>query len=575
MPSTTGGVAGAFARYDPRVDARRLERLLPLAVFLFALLIRLPGLGWGLKNDLRNASLHPDEAPNFGYSRNVVPGLGQFTPGFYSYGTLYLTSLRVASDVATAYTGAPKTKEGWSWTDPTKTDWDWVSRCHLAGRILSVLAGAATAALAYLIARRIVGPPGGLLAGTFIAVAPAHVVHSRFQTPDVLAAALIAGALYFAVRTLDPRDEKARLAPATWCGILAGLSAGVKYTGILVLLSLYAALALRKREGWLREAAVATAIALGVFVLTTPGALLDTDNFKAGLAFEMQHTATGQELFFTGTSNGFIYHLSNLWVGTGPILALMGFAGLVWAAFRRQAWAFVLLAFMLPTYVLIGRAEVKYMRYTFPLYVGLAAGFGYAVAAAQRRKGWNSAAVAASIVGLGGIPGGGVRDTVPLTLSMVREDPRDTAARFLKKDSKSVGLARDPWYWSPSLVPDGAAPRSYWNAIRGEIEASANPKVEYVVQDGHQTYFDPALFERKPARIVTTNFETDYPEILRTRQDLGADETGRVAAANAWLDQLRKEYELETAFATRERITGIEDMDYVQPQVRVWKRKVP
>lgn len=540
-----------------------------------ALLIRLPGMGWGLKNDLRNASLHPDEAPNFGYSRAVVPGLLQFTPGFYSYGTLYLTSLRIVSDVTTAYTGAPKTRDGWSWTDPSKVDWDWVSRCHLAGRLLSALAGAATAVIAYLIALRIAGLSAALLAGAFIAVAPAHVVHSRFQTPDVLAAALIGAALLFAVRTLDPKEEEARLHPSTWCGVFAGLSAGVKYTGILVLLALYAALALSKRPSRTRESLVATAVALGVFILTTPGILLDSEAFLKGLVYEMRHTATGQELFFTGTANGFAYHLSNLWIGIGLVLTTMGLAGLAWAAFRRQAWAWVLIAFGLPYYLLIGRAEVKFMRYTFPLYVGLAAGFGYAVAAAQRRKGWDKAAVAATIVGLGGFPGGGVHDTLPLTLGMAREDPRDAAGRFLRTDPKSVGLARDPWYWSASLVPDGSAPRSFWPAIRAEIETSSTPAVRYIVQDGHQTYFDLALFDLKPERIAVTNFEMEYPLRLRDRRDLASAEAARVEAANRWYDRLRKEYAPERTFANSPVTYGIEDMDYVRPQVIVWKRTAP
>jgi len=559
----------------PTVDARRLERLLPLAVFLFALLIRLPGLGWGLKNDLHNASLHPDETPNFGYSRQVVPGLGQFTPGFYSYGTLYLTSLRVASDVTTAYTGAPKTKDGWSFGDPTQTDWDWVARCTMAGRGLSVIFGALTAMVAYLITRRIANPPAGLLAGAFIAIAPAHVVHSRFQTPDIMAAALIGGALYFAVRALDPKDEKARLSPATWCGILAGLSAGVKYTGILVLLALYVALGLKKPEGWIRQAAVATVTALGVFILTTPGILLDNARFMHDFLFEVNHTATGQELFFAGTQSGFLFHISNLSTGIGPVLLLMAVAGLGWAAYRKQTWAFVVLAFLIPYYLLIGKAEIKYMRYTFPLYVGLAVGFGYAVSVAQRRKGWDKGSVALAILGIGGIPNGGIRETAPLTLGMISEDPRDAAARFLKADPKSVGLARDPWYWSPSLVPDGPDPRGpSWPLIRNEIQASTAPKIEYpLTMEGGQTYFDLSVFDRKPDRIAVTNFEVEYPERLRGRTDLQAGETAMVKAANAWVDRLRQEYEIERIEGAPG--SGVEDMDYVRAQVAIWKRKTP
>lgn len=558
------------------VDARRSLRLLPLAVFLVALLVRLPGLGWGLKNDLRNASLHPDETPNFGYSRSVNLALGQLTPGFYSYGTLYLSTVHVAADVVSGYTGGPKTKEGWSWTDPAKTDWDWVSRCIFGGRIVSVLAGAATALIAFLLAQRVAGTVAGLLAGAFIAVAPAHVVHSRFMTPDVLASALIGGALYFAVRALGPKDDKARLSPAAWCGVLAGLSAGVKYTGILVLLSLYAALALRKHPGWVREAVASTLVALGVFLLTTPGVFLQTAKFMEDFTFELRHTAAGQELFFSGTSSGFLFHLANLSFGIGLVLVLMSVIGLGWAAYRRHSWAFVLLAFLLPYYLLIGRAEIKYMRYTFPLYVGLAIGFGYAVSTAQRRGVWGKVAAGAAIVGVGGIPGGGIHDALPLTLGMMGEDPRDAAGRFLRADLRSVGLARDPWYWSASLIPDGANPRSFWSAIRGEMRSAASPRVDYPLgPDGSQTYFDPRLFDAKPDRVATSNFETEYPIWLRSRKDLGPDETVRVATANAWLDRLRRDYEVERVFANAERTYRIEDMDYVRPQVTVWKRRTP
>ena len=583
--------------YAPRVEARRRSSLLPLAVFLFALLLRLPGLGWGLKTDIRNASLHPDETPNFGYSRAVVPALGRFTPGFYNYGTLYLTAFSIASDVATGYTGGPKTKEGFAWGDPAKTDWDWVSRCILAGRVLSLLAGAATALVVFLLGRRIADPIAGLLAGALVAIAPAHVVHSRFATPDVLATALIGAALLFAVRSLDPPDDKARISPAAWCGVFAGLSASVKYTGILVLFALYAALALRRTPGWGLQAGYATAVAVVAFVLTTPGVLLETPKFVADFTYEMRHTATGQELFFAGTSSGFVYHLANLSVGIGLVLASMGIAGLGWAAYRRHAWTLVLLAFMIPYYLLIGRAEVKYMRYTFPLYVGLAVGFGYAVSAAQRRGVWGRVAVGGAILGFGGLPGGGVHDTLPLTLGMMDEDPRDTAGRYLAKAGGTVGLARDPWYWSATVVPDGADPRSAWPAIRAEILTSASPRVAYPLTDsGTPTYFDPRLFDEKPERIATSNFEIDYPENLRGRSDLTTEQKASVATANAWTDRLKRDYTPERLFGpllprsgldvgaltpdgatalARSRTSGIEDMDYVSPQVIVWKRRTP
>jgi hypothetical protein len=40
-------------------------------VFLFAFLIRLPGITWGLPNALHNQSYHPDEQVIFSYSQGV------------------------------------------------------------------------------------------------------------------------------------------------------------------------------------------------------------------------------------------------------------------------------------------------------------------------------------------------------------------------------------------------------------------------------------------------------------------------------------------------------------------------
>ena len=556
------------------MDARRLDRWLPLVVFVLALLVRLPGIGWGLRTQHRNASLHPDETPNFGYSRAVVPALGWFTPGFYSYGTLYLTSLSVATDVASAYTGGPKTREGWSWTDPSKTDWDWVSRCILAGRVLSTLAGAATAMVVFLLGRRIAGALAGIAAAALIAISPALVVHSRFSTPDVQAVSLISLALWMAVEASRPDAQGKRVSYADWCGIATGLAASVKYTGALVLLALYAALALGKHPRALRKAAGATLLAVFVFVLTTPGVVLDSAAFLRDFVFEMRHTATGQELFFAGTANGFIFQAGNLFLGIGPFLVVGGVSGLAWACYRRRTWAFVLLAFAFPYSVLIGRAEVKFARYSFPLYPPLAVGFGYAIATARRRRGWGGVAVAGGLLGIGGIPAGGVRETVDLTLAMLRPDPRDVAGDFLRHDPLPVGLARDPWYWTPSLVPDGAAPRSAWPAIRAEIQASSLPAVLYpLTAEGGQTYFDPRTFDLRPPRIATTGFETDYPVRLRGRKDLAPGEESRVEAANAWLDRLHSEYEIERVEGTQG--YGVEDLDYVRPQVRIWKRKTP
>ena len=71
--------------------------LIALALFVAALVLRWVGIGWGLPNDIRNQSLHPDEPVIWMYAQQLDPGRGDFDPSFYQYPTLYLTALKVAS----------------------------------------------------------------------------------------------------------------------------------------------------------------------------------------------------------------------------------------------------------------------------------------------------------------------------------------------------------------------------------------------------------------------------------------------------------------------------------------------
>ncbi len=577
-----------------KVGGRGIEfvKALPFAVFLFAFLIRLPGIGWGLKNDLHNASYHPDEPVIFGFSRGIVPGQGRFTPGSYNYGTLYLTLLRIASDVTTTYSGGPKVQgEGWSWSNPDRTDWEWVSRCHMAGRILSALAGAGTALAVFYIGRRSFGNAAGGLAGAVIAVAPGFVLHSRFQTVDALATFLLACSLYFAVRIASPpnpseiENQKSKienvLRDSLWCGFFAGLSAGTKYTGILALFALAAALLLTRPKGFGKALGAGLLAAALAFVLATPGVLLDTQQFVRDFTYEMHHTSTGHGLVFEGTPNGFVYNIGNLFLGIDPLLVLLGLAGLVYAAYKRRPWAVVMLAFWLPYYVLTGRAEVKFLRYSFPLYIGIAAGTGYAMVAAHRRGGWVRLGVGIGILGLGGLGGGGLASTVATSVNMMGEDPRDAAARYLRSTGGRVGLVNGPWFWSPPLYPDSAAPLSVRPAVRlRQMEAQAAPPIDVVANpDGSVTPWDPRLVaDLHPDRIAFSSFE--FMPVFRLRGSKGLDPSVQpdVDRSTQFLDLLDKSYLLDRQFGSPRRSLipewmMPEDLLYSEPLLWVWKRK--
>ncbi len=560
---------------QPKSVASSIVRFLPGIVFLVALAIRLIGINWGLKNELHNVSLHPDEPIVQGYSQQLEPARGKLTPGFYNYGTLYLTVEKVASDMVSAYTGAPDAKDEIS-------VWSWVSRCHLAGRFLSAIAGAGMVAILYLIAFRFIGMLGAAVSSSILAIAPAHVVHSRFQTVDIFAAFLLLVSLYFALQLL-PREGNAPtqnlLKLVALSGLFAGLSGGTKYTGVLGLLSLMTALAMMKTRPDLKPFLVALGATVLGFVVATPGVLLETEVFLKDFKYETLHIATGHGLVFAATPPGFIYHGFNLAVGLGGLITILGAVGLALALKRKENWIWVLLAFAIPYYLLIGRGEVKFLRYTFPLYAPLILGFAWLMVEAHKRSGPWRIVVAAGIFAASGLTLGGLKGLTTTSIAMTNQDPRDAAAVYLRtKGDVTVGLPRDPWFWSPSLYPNVGVPRSIrWPKRQAEMLEKSQPKSVHITDDkGNPTVFDLRLIqEAKPEYICFSSLEWGPGMRAHGASGLTKDQQAESDSVFNFTEALKKDYELERQFGNigMDAVFLVEDMQYVQPEVYVWKRK--
>ncbi len=392
---------------NPPVSFDRKRLIVPLVLLLLAVLIRLPGITWGLKDSLHNQSFHPDEELNFRHSREIEPAHLSFIaapqgyPDFYSYGTLYLTTMRIVDDVMFGYGGG---------SDHPNDDWDYIRRGELGGRIISLLAGSLLCVVVYFTCKRFTTELGAIAAALTLAVAPALVVHSRFATVDVFATLFVALSGLYAVKLLLDEDPKWRKL-AILAGVCVGLSArGPKVWRMRALAWMpLLALAIRRPPKALILGSVTVLSSVVAFVVSTPGCLLDTAKFVKDVEFEATHVRQGHGMVFTGTSSGYFYHLSNLCLGVGMILLFLGLGALVWAIWQKKTWAWVLLAFALPYYLTIGSAEVKFMRYVFPLTVAIAAGVGYAVGEGHRLGKGYRALVAVGILGLGGIEGGGLR----------------------------------------------------------------------------------------------------------------------------------------------------------------------
>lgn len=554
----------------------RFRRYLPLVVFLLALGIRLIGINWGIPNKERYFSYHPDEPVNLMYARQMDFAKGDFDPGFYNYGTLYLSLIRLVDYQVSAF--GPKGDR----------DEDQVARdaaVHLGARTLSAFAGAGTSLLVLLMLRRRTRDLFAALGAGLVAFAPGFVVHSRFMTVDVVSTFFVAASMYFALKLMPAEGEEPPPIAKTvvWAGALAGLAAGTKYTGGLALIGALVAILLAHRPAWPKLFAFAVLSCLVAFLLSTPGAIFANGQFIKDLSYELAHSRSGHGLVFEGLPGGFVLHLVNLLAGMGLLAVILGFFGIGWQLKSKQADGIVMAAFFVALYVVLGRAEVAFLRYTFPLIIPLAYALGRMLDGIEGQGIWGRVATASGMLAVGGIPlGGGLWATSMMTTYMATEDPRDIAIKQLLEDSPNsrpiVGVVSDPWFYSPPYYPLATAPR--FVPLEMRIEAMRETEtigpirvVQYIPSDaGTKRDWDVRLLtELKPQYVVYSGFEADdLIRLARMNGSLRPDLLARVEDFEAFQKELNAKYTSRIVFSA---IPPIHDLAYIRPNIWIWKRK--
>ncbi|MBC8103711.1 MAG: glycosyltransferase family 39 protein [Cytophagales bacterium] len=514
----------------PRPQPSALLQSVPLLlIFTLAIWLRLWGIGWGLPNAARLFSYHPDESMVAGASLVLNPFAFQFDPGFYNYGSLALLLNSLAIHLG-EYGGivAPGPAAG----VPSAT-------ALLTARLVTALLGTATCGFLYGTGRRLYGAAAGIAAGIVYAVAPLAVQHGHFATVDVPATFFIAGALYFAARHLQPTSCRPR--DLLWCGLWAGFAAATKYNAGIVILAGVAAWRLTEDRPAKALLVLLGAAILGFFV-GCPAALLNPQGTLAAIAYESLHAREGHGSVFAGTPPAFWYHVSlNLRWGLGWPLLLVSGAGIGYALYRRRPGDLLLLAFAVPFYALIGLAQIKFARYTLPLFPPLALLVGglipwpVADMPSRRRMGLVSGALGAAaafalLLSLG-------FDSV-----MGRTDPRDQAAAFIRERGiQSVGFATGPWFYSPPLSPLLGSP----NPQAAKASASRFDVVpRLIAADGE--------WNREQLR------QTDPDAVVLSEINEYADaERAHLPAAVEYLAVVQRIYPRQTVFANPVQVFGL------------------
>jgi hypothetical protein len=512
----------------------------PVLLFVGALAVRVVGLGWGLPNEDHYFSYHPDEVflllPSFRFA------VGEFNPGFFNYGSLYLYLVglpAVALGLVPDFADFPRG----------------VRALYLEARLITALLGAATVPLLYLALRR-EHSSMALLSSGLLAVCPLHVVNSHYATVDVPATFFLAVAFLLALRgARQPNAVSGMLA-----GLAVGLAAATKYNSVLFLLPVLCAPLLVRRESGSLAAwfvGVPAGAALG-FLIGNP--YVWTEEFAKGIRFELDHARRGGTLAFEGTGSGWAYHLTRgLPVALGYPLLLAAGVGAIAAIVRGSPATRLCLLWVAIYLFAIGFGRERFIRYLVPLtpFLCLLAAWGVcSLVAAKRARGQVSASAAAIVLALlcalysfGQIS------------AFVRLDPRDMAWRSgqtilasraaagdtlpefavrqtalapipvdLGRRRARIGLAGVPWHYHPPVSPYNAGQFSVawferWNNATGSRIAitgwdaerlRAAPPVLFFISDLESADL------RRLGRVEVVNFLSALDETYGARAVYGA-----------------------------------------------------
>ena len=341
-----------FRRMKP---SEKKYLLVLFLIIVLGLALRFTGLRFGFPY-----LFHPDEP-------TVLRKVGQFyrgdlNPHWFSMPSLYLYLVYFSSRVYSLLSGISFSAGANRFT------------LSLIGRFWSALLGGATVGVLFLVGRRLYGWKTGLGAAFLLAVLPLHLLHSHYATVDIPVTFLVLLAFLFSV--LVWREGKWR-----WyllAGFSAGLAAGSKYNGGLVLIPLLTAHLLRVAPGFHRDNSyprilIPPLAALGAvmiaFFLTTPYILREPATLFRDLKSQSHYLISyGHGPIFIRTSPGWLYNLLNpFYYAGGGVFWVMALAGLAAAAWKHTKSDLLVFSWIVPYYILISIPNVKFSRFFIPL----------------------------------------------------------------------------------------------------------------------------------------------------------------------------------------------------------------
>jgi len=464
-PETTRAATGARAAgAEARTTAAERRRVDPwlvagIGAAILGLALRTIGLSYGLPDHF-----HWDEPTIM--NRAIGMAGGDLNPHFFYYPTLLMYALLVANGALYA---VGHVLHWYASTNDFAVSYLVDSTAsYLVGRALVATAGAATVLLTFVVGRRFVSAPAGLIGALLLAVSPVHIANSHFATNDVPMA-------FFAMLSyvfLWQVYSRGRTRDYLLAGAVIGLGVSTKYLPVVLLVSLALAHAFRLRNetGTWRSVTrglpllvAAGAVAFAAFAVTSPYVLLDWRSAVRdyGAQAGLSSAAGCQDC---GLNFG-PYLTATLPWAIGWAAYLLALVGLASLAFRRREPLYrgiLLASFPIMLFLLVGSERQPWPRWLVPIvpFACIAAG-GVLWAAVRRAAAWVSERRASPAGGGGearraGVPAPALFAAAGvLTLAVVLQ-PAIESARFDRSlttaDPRTQAVS-----WFDATVPDGTA----------------------------------------------------------------------------------------------------------------------
>jgi len=287
---------------------------------------------------------------------------------------------------------------------------------HTIARAISASFGIAGIVLTWVLARLVTGPIGSLVAAALAASSIVCVTSARMTAADSIVAFFVTGGLCCLVR------RRVSLWRYLLAGVLAGLAAGSKYNGVVLLpfVLLTAAVDAVEMRTYVRPLAgalLAIVVAVAVFWITTPWFITLVDDYWRRFVIEARIQQYGQ---VGHVQLGYADYLISAtptpeqpWLRTsivydvGPIALAAIMAGLALGLAGRGGWGVFLLSLFAVSYLVLisGPGRVKAVRFLMPILPALFVVTGWLVEfwlvrPLGRYRAWAGAAALVALVAM-------------------------------------------------------------------------------------------------------------------------------------------------------------------------------